>query len=111
MRNNVLLWLTGWSFSTFSQFHRWTARITTIHAILHSIAYTVEAFLGTFPQANVGEIEENSNVIPPDGGKEEYYADWEERYWWCGVIVSRFLLPQPGPHYLTKQTSNREQLR
>jgi len=46
MRNNVLIWLTGWSFATFNQFHRWVARVATIEAILHSIGYTVEAFLG-----------------------------------------------------------------
>jgi hypothetical protein len=47
MRNNMLLWLTGWSFSTFNQFHRWIARVATVEAAIHSIAYTVEAFLGT----------------------------------------------------------------
>ena len=46
MRNNVLLWLTGWNFSTFNAFHRWTARVATVEAALHGIAYTAEAFLG-----------------------------------------------------------------
>jgi predicted ferric reductase len=46
MRNNVLLWMTGWSFATFSKFHRWAARVATVEAIFHSIGYTVEAFLG-----------------------------------------------------------------
>lgn len=45
-RNDVLLWLTGWSFATFNQFHRWVARVATIQAVVHSIAYTIEAFQG-----------------------------------------------------------------
>lgn len=39
-RNDVLLWLTGWSFGTFNMFHRWLARIATVEAIIHSIGYT-----------------------------------------------------------------------
>ncbi|RMD42198.1 hypothetical protein DV735_g2919, partial [Chaetothyriales sp. CBS 134920] len=35
MRNNVLIWLTGWSFTTYNRFHRWVARLTTIQALLH----------------------------------------------------------------------------
>lgn len=38
-RNNVLLWLTDWSHSTFLLLHRWVAGIATIQAILHSIIY------------------------------------------------------------------------
>jgi predicted ferric reductase len=36
-RNNVLLWLTGWSHSTYLVLHRWVARIFTLQVILHSI--------------------------------------------------------------------------
>ena len=36
-RNNVLLWLTGWSRSTYLILHRWIARIFTLQVILHSI--------------------------------------------------------------------------
>ena len=84
MRNNVLLWLTGWSFSTFNQFHRWIARVATLEAVIHSIAYTVEAFLGTSWYSRVHLFHKLTNT---DGGKAEYYADWLERYWWCGVLV------------------------
>lgn len=38
-RNNVLLWLTNWSHSTFLLLHRWIAAIATLQAILHSIMY------------------------------------------------------------------------
>ena len=36
-RNNILLWLSNWSHSTFLLLHRWVARIFGIHVILHSI--------------------------------------------------------------------------
>ncbi|KIW75330.1 hypothetical protein Z517_10071 [Fonsecaea pedrosoi CBS 271.37] len=68
MRNNVLLWLTGWSFTTYSQFHRWVARVATVQAILHSVGYTVLDFL--------------------DEGWPEYKTDWQQRYWWMGNIAT-----------------------
>jgi hypothetical protein len=36
-RNNILLWLTNWSHSTFLVLHRWVARVFTLQAILHSV--------------------------------------------------------------------------
>lgn len=86
MRNNVLLWLTGWSFETYNQFHRWVARIATAEAVVHSIGYTVEAFRGML---NLYSVTRTLLTAPSlDGGSAEYYADWLERYWWCGAIVS-----------------------
>jgi hypothetical protein len=41
IRNNVLMWLTGWDFATYNNFHRWVARIATVEAIVHSVAYTI----------------------------------------------------------------------
>lgn len=45
-RNNFLLWVTGWSYETFSQFHRWIARVTTLEAVIHSVGYTGTTFFG-----------------------------------------------------------------
>ncbi|GMK57797.1 hypothetical protein CspeluHIS016_0406310 [Cutaneotrichosporon spelunceum] len=39
-RNDILLWLTGWSYASCTLWHRWVARIATLQAIAHSIAYT-----------------------------------------------------------------------
>lgn len=36
-RNNILLWLTNWSHSTYLILHRWVARIFAVHVILHSV--------------------------------------------------------------------------
>ncbi|RYP74410.1 hypothetical protein DL771_003077 [Monosporascus sp. 5C6A] len=41
MRNNVVIWLTGWDFATYNNFHRWVARIATLEAVVHSVGYTV----------------------------------------------------------------------
>ncbi|KAL2826617.1 ferric reductase like transmembrane component-domain-containing protein [Aspergillus cavernicola] len=38
-RNNVLLWVTNWSHSTFLLLHRWIAVIAVIEACLHSAIY------------------------------------------------------------------------
>lgn len=44
MRNNLLMWLTGWDFGTYNNFHRWVARVATVQAIVHSVGYTVLVF-------------------------------------------------------------------
>ncbi|PIA94397.1 Ferric/cupric reductase transmembrane component 2 [Cercospora beticola] len=44
-RNNPIMWLTGWSFATFTRFHRLVARICVIHAVVHSVAWTAFALL------------------------------------------------------------------
>lgn len=36
-RNNLLLWLTNWSHSTYLLLHRWLARMFLFHTLLHSI--------------------------------------------------------------------------
>ncbi|KAB8266015.1 ferric reductase like transmembrane component-domain-containing protein [Aspergillus pseudonomiae] len=38
-RNNILLWVTNWSHSTFLLLHRWIAVICVIEACLHSAIY------------------------------------------------------------------------
>ncbi|KAI2607205.1 ferric reductase like transmembrane component-domain-containing protein [Hypoxylon fragiforme] len=38
-RNNILLWITNWSHSTFLLLHRWIALICTVEACLHSAVY------------------------------------------------------------------------
>ncbi|CAI6334769.1 unnamed protein product [Periconia digitata] len=44
MRNNVLLWITGWGYGTYNNFHRWVARVSTVQAVVHSIGYTVMTY-------------------------------------------------------------------
>lgn len=39
-RNNLLMWLTGWSFDTFNVYHKWTSRVMMIYAIIHSVIWT-----------------------------------------------------------------------
>ncbi|KAG5645748.1 hypothetical protein DXG03_005285 [Asterophora parasitica] len=39
-RNDVLIWLTGWSYQSCNIFHRWVSTVATTQAIVHSAAYT-----------------------------------------------------------------------
>ncbi|ORZ18017.1 ferric reductase like transmembrane component-domain-containing protein [Absidia repens] len=39
-RNNILIWLTGWSYDRFIIAHKWASRMMMLHAIIHSAAYT-----------------------------------------------------------------------
>lgn len=48
IRNNTLLWLTGWDFAAYNNFHRWVARVATVEAVVHSVAYTVLIFKGKY---------------------------------------------------------------
>ena len=41
-RNNILLWMTDWSHSTFLLLHRWIARIFTLQVLVHSIVSLVK---------------------------------------------------------------------
>ncbi|EXJ83520.1 hypothetical protein A1O1_07143 [Capronia coronata CBS 617.96] len=67
-RNNLLLWITGWSFETFMQFHRWVARVSTVQAIIHSLAYTIYVLV--------------------EGGVQHYWSVWRQRYWYWGGIAT-----------------------
>ncbi|KAH7309787.1 ferric-chelate reductase [Stachybotrys elegans] len=68
MRNNVLLWLTGWDFGAYNNFHRWVARIATVQAVVHSVGYTV--------------------LILEDGGWEYYKFWWAWMFWWAGQLAT-----------------------
>ncbi|USW52687.1 Putative ferric reductase transmembrane component-like domain-containing protein [Septoria linicola] len=63
-RNDPFMWITGWSFATFNRFHRWVARISVFHAVVHSIAYSIFALY-----------------------EGSYRAYWNAEYWWCGAIA------------------------
>ena len=71
IRNNVLIWMTGWKYGTFNRFHRWIARVATVEAILHSIGYTAFYF------------------VDPESGFAAYSAEFKECFWyvqlfpWC----------------------------
>ncbi|KIH86530.1 plasma membrane ferric-chelate reductase [Sporothrix brasiliensis 5110] len=68
MRNNILLWLTGWDFGTYNNFHRWVARIATVQAIVHSIGYTA--------------------LVWKDGGFASFLNYWARFFWWTGGVAT-----------------------
>lgn len=39
-RNNFLMWLTRWKYSTFVTYHRWVGRWVVLMAFIHSICFT-----------------------------------------------------------------------
>ncbi|OCF57482.1 hypothetical protein L486_04940 [Kwoniella mangroviensis CBS 10435] len=41
-RNDVVLWLTGWSYSSVNLWHRYIARLAVIQAFIHGICYTID---------------------------------------------------------------------
>ncbi|KAI0108717.1 ferric reductase like transmembrane component-domain-containing protein [Nemania sp. FL0031] len=67
-RNNILIGITGWSQTTFLTLHRWAARVATLQAIAHSIAYTVQY------------------VNPGYDGAESYPEKAAEPFYWWGII-------------------------
>lgn len=66
IRNNILIYLTGWSFDAFNHFHRWVARVGVLHAVIHGFTYTAYSVLES-----------------PDDLQEQ----WTEQYWYCGAIA------------------------
>ncbi|KAK9463924.1 ferric reductase NAD binding domain-containing protein [Lipomyces oligophaga] len=41
-RNNILMYLSGWSFETFNVFHRWVGRWMMLQSAVHGIAYSFQ---------------------------------------------------------------------
>ncbi|CAO3613082.1 unnamed protein product [Cunninghamella blakesleeana] len=39
-RNNIMIWLTGWTYDRFIVAHKWVSRVMFLHAVIHSVAYT-----------------------------------------------------------------------
>lgn len=68
MRNNPLILITGWSFATFNQFHRWIARVTFLELIVHASVFTKYQFV--------------------KGGLERYKYVFQELEWWVMGVVA-----------------------
>ncbi|KAI1078820.1 ferric reductase like transmembrane component [Whalleya microplaca] len=68
VRNNFLMWLTGWDFGTYNNFHRWVARVSTVEAVIHSIGYTV--------------------LVTDRGGWDNFVQYWQIMWWTAGEIAT-----------------------
>lgn len=62
-RNNVLLWLTDWSYSTYLLLHRWLGYWAVLHTVLHSLMLWMY-------YSNYGN----------------YYAELVRLYWIWGIV-------------------------
>lgn len=71
MRNNVAMWLTGWDFGAYNNFHRWVARISTVQAVVHSVGYTV--------------------LILRQGGWT-YFSSYWTKWWWCAGEIATIVM-------------------
>lgn len=63
MRNNLLLWMTGWDFATYNNFHRWVARVSTVQAVIHSLGYTILVYHGTNTFQSKSHVLSTSDTI------------------------------------------------
>jgi predicted ferric reductase len=68
MRNDALMWLTGWGFGTYNAFHRWVARVATLQAVIHSLGYTV--------------------MIMESGGWPGFLKYLTKHYFWNGELAT-----------------------
>jgi predicted ferric reductase len=68
MRNDVLMWMTGWGFGTYNAFHRWVARVATLQAVVHSLGYTLMIF--------------------ESGGWSDFLLYLERHYFWNGELAT-----------------------
>ncbi|KAF1917219.1 ferric-chelate reductase-like protein [Ampelomyces quisqualis] len=68
MRNDVLMWITGWGFGTYNAFHRWVARLATVQAVIHSLGYTI--------------------MILESGGWSHFLKYWRKHYFWNGELAT-----------------------
>jgi predicted ferric reductase len=68
MRNDFLMWMTGWGFGTYNSFHRWVARVATLQAIVHSLGYTL--------------------MILESGGWSHFLKYWTKHYFWNGELAT-----------------------
>ncbi|KAG9662696.1 hypothetical protein KCU64_g1786, partial [Aureobasidium melanogenum] len=67
-RNNLLIFITGWSQSTMLAIHRWASRVATVQAVVHSIIYTITYFW--------------------TGGAAAYRTEAAMPYYWWGIIAT-----------------------
>ncbi|CAD0115471.1 unnamed protein product [Aureobasidium uvarum] len=67
-RNNLLMYITGWSQSTMLAIHRWASRVATVQAVVHSIIYTITYFW--------------------TGGSVAYQTEAAKPYYWWGIIAT-----------------------
>lgn len=86
MRNNLVLWLTGWDFATFNNFHRWVARVATVQAIIHSILYTMLIFY-SMTLTSKSLLAHLLTIYLLAGGWRYFLAWWTQLFWWTGEIV------------------------
>ena len=85
MRNNIVMWLTGWDFGTYNNFHRWVARVATLQAVIHSVGYTVLIIRRTVSLSPICRYLLTGSV---EGGWTYFIWWFSFLFWWGGELVS-----------------------
>jgi predicted ferric reductase len=84
MRNNVVIWLTGWDFKTYNNFHRWVGRLAALQAVIHSVGYTALILQSKIPYVPLSE----ASLTLVGGGWDYFWRMCNMTYWWTGELVS-----------------------
>lgn len=85
-RNDILLWLSGWTFATFNRFHRWVARVAVAQAVAHSVAYTFQLIYSKHSLLmNTGPVVWLTCAEKSMAG---YIGAWKQDWFYAGVVVS-----------------------
>lgn len=94
IRNNVLMWSTGWDFATYNNFHRWVARVATVEAVVHSVTYAILICQSKLMYPlTVGTIDAKMTI-----GQPTWRDTWDnfvtyivQKYFWNGVLATIFM--------------------
>lgn len=92
IRNNTLMWLTGWDFATYNNFHRWVARVATVEAVVHSVAYTVLICDRKSYSHKLWQIDLSfwTDGTTWSQSWEDYLVYVGQKYFWNGILVTEF---------------------
>lgn len=88
-RNNIFLWATGWSFTTFNIFHRHVAVVATVQAVVHTLLYGV-MFIDGMPRRHITLYSRNTDNV---GGA--FWKKMKRPYLLWGTLVSTVLICRP----------------
>ncbi|CAO3660389.1 unnamed protein product [Umbelopsis ramanniana] len=87
-KNNVMLYVTGWSYDRFTVAHKWISRTMFFHGLVHSIAYTVYPYI----------------TMDYDGWElyKLYASDLYFQYGVVATILGAFILALAMPTFRTR---------
>ncbi|AOW01632.1 ferric reductase NAD binding domain-domain-containing protein [Yarrowia lipolytica] len=94
-RNNFLIYLTGWSYSTFNVYHRWIGRVMVTLAFVHSVAFTINSlkaltFYYSFPFMRWGVVATTIGALMCFQGLHFFRSHWYEFFLVFHILLAVF---------------------